>query len=109
MSQNLMKSSAIWSKSTQVNEYNSYTIELIKNMIEDFRWEFIQEFNNAILDPKNELHMGYRFCNDDQILWALQSNITEDKFLENPKHYIFRVLLGACGADYWYSFEKDWG
>lgn len=99
----------IWGKSTNAVEYDDNTIEILMSMIDDCRVEFEREFKNAILDPKQELYMGTRYNTDDQILWVLRSNVSENDFINNPKHYIFRVLLGACSADHWYTFEKDWG
>lgn len=100
---------AIWGKSLRYLEYSQKGLKVLNELIDSTREEFRQEYKHAIEDYRyTGLYAGSRFKSNEQIAWALQSNVREADFLQEPKHYLFRVLLGACDADYYYSFEKEW-
>jgi hypothetical protein len=98
----------IWTMHVNYKKYSDKGINLFESMIDDARTEFLMEFNHEL--AKHPLDSGLfpsvRFKSNTSILWALQSNVSEEKFTEHPKHYLFRVLLGACDADYWYAYEN---
>jgi hypothetical protein len=101
---------SVWSKSFNPRVYSEKNVELFKSIIADVRREFKHEFRHVLEgDPLDTmLYMGNRFLDNDQIYWALTSNIDEEQFAETPKRVLFMVLMGACGADYYYKFEKEW-
>lgn len=101
---------SIWGKSTSPRVYSDKSVELFKRLITQTRKEFRQEFKHVLeqhpLDSM--LYTGSRFIDDDQIYWVLTSKVDEVEFAEAPKRFLFMVLLGACSADYYYRFEKEW-
>lgn len=98
---------AIWGKSFPFNKYSLIGETIFNNTVENCRIIIKNEFNSAI-ENKDNLHIGTRFRSNDQVLWTLQSNVTEKEFLKDPSVYIQRVLLGALSADHWYTYEKQW-
>ena len=97
----------IWGKSRIDKPYHQKTITMITKKLPELRTTFSKEFSTAI-DDRDDLLLGTRYYSDDQILLVTQCNIPEDEFLENPDHFLMRVLLGAASTDYYYTFEKQW-
>ena len=100
----------IWSKQFPYKKYSNNTMSLFEGMVDNVRQEFKKEYSHVLSqDPRHvELYDGMRFRSDDQLAWVLQSNVSEEDFLKDSKHYLFRVLLGACETDYYYTYEKEW-
>ena len=99
----------IWGKSTMYTPYSDKALQLFNETIINTRREFFKEFSAALEDRHTTcLYDGRRCSDNSQLLWVLQSNVSEAEFTQLSKHYIFRVLLGACEADYYYQFEKEW-
>lgn len=101
----------IWGKKTEYKKYSDKGIKLFEDTISNVKKEFKKEYSHVLSqDPRHvQLYDGVRFGCNDQLVWVLQSNVSEEDFLKDSKHYLFRVLLGACETDYYYRFEKDWG
>jgi hypothetical protein len=101
---------SIWGKKFQFTAYSAKAIKLFNDKIKNSRLVVSQEFlNNQDLCRDRELYQGSRYSSNEQILWALESNVSETEFMQEPDHYLQRILLGALSADYYYKFEKDWG
>jgi len=86
---------SIWGKSFNAKDYSEKGYALFQSLIAQTRIECM-------------LYMGTRFRDDSQIYWVLTSHVDEAQFAEAPKRFLFMVLLGACGADYYYKYEKEW-
>jgi hypothetical protein len=100
---------SIWGLLSHYRDYSPKGRELFYSLITQCRIEFKREFRNALEDCHAAgLYASDRFNDADRVFWALQSNVSEADFTQLPKHYITRVLLGACEADYYYQFEKEW-
>lgn len=100
---------SIWGLSTNYKPYSIKAIDKFNEKINGCRIIFRQEFRDALDNyHSSELYDGSRFSDNSRILWALQSKVDEEEFLNYPNHYIIRVLLGACSSDYYYRFEKQW-
>lgn len=101
---------AVWSKSSNPRVFSEKSKALFTSLITEVRREFKHEFRHILEgNPLDTMvYMGSRFRNDDDIYLALTSNIEETQFIETPKRVLFMVLMGACGADYYYKFEKEW-
>jgi len=101
---------SIWGKSFNAKDYSEKGYALFQSLIAQTRIEFKHEFKYVLekhpLDSM--LYMGTRFRDDSQIYWVLTSHVDEAQFAEAPKRFLFMVLLGACGADYYYKYEKEW-
>jgi hypothetical protein len=99
----------IWGKSFNYKPYSDKALNLFTELITESRREFRKEYSRVLEDYHHySLYDGQRYSDNEQVLWVLQSQVTEAEFTQLPKHYIFRVLLGACSADYYYRFEKEW-
>lgn len=101
---------AVWSKSFNPRVFSEKSKALFTSLITEVRREFKHEFKH-LLDRNTVdtmVYMGSRFRDDADIYWALTSNIEETQFIETPKRVLFMVLMGACSADYYYKFEKEW-
>lgn len=101
---------ALWGKSTNPRVYSQRTVDIFNKLMNDTREVFNKEFSSILSEPAyhQELYRGRRFYDNDQILWVLTSNVDEVEFSSLPQHYIMRALLGACEADYYYTYEKQW-
>jgi hypothetical protein len=99
----------IWGLHSRYKGYSLRAKDLFHALIEEQRRAFKAEFAHALKNyHKYELIIGFRFRDNGKIFWALQSNVDEVEFMKHPREYITRVLLGACSADYYYQFEKEW-
>ena len=96
---------SIWGLNSNFKVYSDNAEKVFEDLIKDQRKDFRLEFRNGM---DKGLDLGDRFNNVSLVFWALQSNVNEVSFMRYPKHYIFRVLLGAAEMDYYYSNEKEW-
>jgi hypothetical protein len=90
---------SIWGKSCPANSYSEQAIAVFAACVDLAREDFKKEF------PSHVFRMTARFNDDRQILWVLESKVSESEFLNNTKHYLMAVLLGAAEADEYY-YEK---
>lgn len=99
---------AIWGKCIpRPYHYSERAIAKFTGVIDLARGVFRSEFATAI-ENVNGISLSYRFNCDDQILWALESNVPESEFLNETERVLMSVLLGAAETDYYYEFEKEW-
>lgn len=99
---------SIWGKGKKF-DYSEKTLDLFYSMVRDTRKEFKKEFESALSRHNfSMMYEGVRFKSDEDILLVLESNVPETDFIQEPKHFLFAVLMGASEADYYYSFEKRW-
>lgn len=87
--------------------YSEERIATLKEIIKQEREDIKSVYLGA--DHTNMLACGYRFGNDDIVLWTMQS-ANQEKLFENGDNAAVRDALTNCmSRDYWYMFEKDWG
>jgi hypothetical protein len=92
------------------NDYTDKTKQLVFERLPKCREVFAKEFAHALGDEDrtSDYCRGTRYYDDSKILWVIQSRFTEAEFLSEVDYKITQVLLGACGADWHYTYEKDW-
>ena len=56
----------------------------------------------------NEAEKGFRFKNDQHVLWVLESQATESQFTEDPAFHVTAALVESAKSDHWYNHEKDY-
>lgn len=89
--------------------YSEKAKVVFDGMVQETKQEFSREYSNAFDNEREfELTKGTRYYDNEKLFYALQSKVAENDFLNEPKHYLFRILLGACASDYYYTYEKEW-
>lgn len=72
--------------------------EILPKLIE----EFGQTNDREMLE-----FTGYRL-EEERTIRVLGCNISEEEFKANPKEAVTKSLMYSAGAQYWYTYEKEW-
>lgn len=103
----------------RIEDFDQYRVGLVLFKINEMKDSLVSEETNHI----DWIYKGIRFNDNKAILVRLLSKIhleeksdlekTKAKFLslnsEEIVPYIKWAVLDAASADYYYTFEKDWG
>lgn len=89
-------------------EYSESTKKLAFDLFEELRPVMMRELASRF-GRRGDLYDGYRFKDNDSTLLRLCSAASEEVFLQNPRQWAWAALECCADADYWYTFEKDWG
>jgi hypothetical protein len=89
--------------------FSEKTKTIIIESLPEARNVFSKEYNYA-LDNKHHymLCKGSRYYDDEKIIRVIESKFEESYFIVNKNKCLNDVLLGACSADYYYTYEKEW-
>jgi len=71
---------------------------------QDFDREMVKRFGR-----NGDLENGYRFSDDQAAIARIESATTEEEFLKDVRGWLWDALEDCAKADYWYTYEKDWG
>ena len=70
---------------------------------------FLMSQRRQSLALSKDAMRGMRFYDNDCVLARLESNYTEPEFMKCPGLAVDAMLTDAARADWWYTFEKDYG
>lgn len=62
----------------------------------------------SLVELPDDALRGVRFNSDDSVFVRLESQVTEEEFMIQPRSSLFEVLIDAARADSWYENEKDY-
>lgn len=99
-----------WGLKIPSTPYSAKTkANIVDNLLPKAREIFSKEYSHALENCHwYQLVRGRRFYDDSTILWSLESNFSEEEFNKNSAHCLNEILRGACGTDYYYTYEKEW-
>lgn len=85
--------------SANAPKYSDTTKQIVLSLLKVLR--------DRVVIPNGAIK-GIRFSDDSDVLAILQSQCTEEVFVEDPVFEVTRALVEAARTDYWYSFEKGY-
>ena len=84
------------------------TRELLLSRIDKCRNRMVRMFGNR--NDNKQLYSGIRFENDETVLARISSAYKEQEItLSNRNKILIDALYDCMSADYYYTFEKDYG
>jgi hypothetical protein len=87
--------------SSERNKFSTQSVALITELLPDLR----QAFNP--IDGKQCI--GHRCNSVSSITARIESATSEREFLTEPTAWILAALDDCASADYYYTYEKDYG
>lgn len=97
-------------------EFDEEKVKAIKEMLPKVREKilgiFVKEGYNERHFPlasKYMLYRGYRYNSDEDILRRMRSVDDASIYNNDLEGFCLDALIDAMQADYWYTYEKDYG
>lgn len=100
---------SIWGIKSSRRKYSSPARDILKKTLPTIRKKMARTLQiEKGANSKGMYYAGKRFNNAQDILDALESNVSEVEFTSDPEKYLAMVLAGAAETDYYYEFEKEY-
>lgn len=86
--------------------FSNVAVEKVVDCLPEARLMMLGYFKEK--EHELRLEAGHRFHSDQSVVERIASVATEQEFMAQPMDWVVDALRDCAGADYWYTYEKQW-